>query len=94
MKSEKLTLDYSSEQTFVATNISFGQYHAGVVVNDIHTNSDFNPLLYAEQILKEIKIFIMRSWDATIKKLPEHKDDVYQTEEQIIENTLKHYFKK
>jgi alpha-tubulin suppressor-like RCC1 family protein len=41
LKSEKLALDSSSESTFVATNISLGQYHGVVVVNDTNTNSDF-----------------------------------------------------
>ena len=33
LKFEKLILDNSSERTFISTCLSFGQYHAAVVVN-------------------------------------------------------------
>ena len=33
LKSDKLILDYNSEQTFVATCLAFGQYHVCCVVN-------------------------------------------------------------
>jgi hypothetical protein len=41
-----------------------------VVVNDIDTNSDFNPMIYAREILTELKEFLMRSWDLVVKKQP------------------------
>ena len=34
----------NSEQVFVAMHISYGQYHAGVVCNDISTNYEFERL--------------------------------------------------
>ena len=46
---------------------------------DSDGNYDFNPLLYAENILKEFKTFLMKTWDQTVKKLPEHEKDVYSS---------------
>ena len=51
LKSDKLILDSNRDKIFVATSIAFGQYHAACVVNDINTNSVYNPLLYASGII-------------------------------------------
>ena len=76
----------------MATSLAFGQYHAAVVVNDINTNSDYNPLLYAAPILAELKQYLLKTWDSRVKKEPEHANDLYVNEEHIIEHTLKYIF--
>lgn len=53
----------SDEQTFVATCISFGQYHGAVVVNDSSTNSDFVALTYAKQILSQFYAYLLNRWE-------------------------------
>jgi hypothetical protein len=68
LRSDKLTLDNNVQQSYVATSIAFGQYHAAAVVNDINTNSDFNFLLYAESILAELKTFLLKYWEDDVKK--------------------------
>jgi hypothetical protein len=62
-------------------------------VNDINTNSPFNPLLYAENILSDFRSFLIKLWDQTVKKLPEHENATYLSEELVIEHTLKYCFK-
>ena len=53
----------NNEQVFVAMHISYGQYHAGVVCNDISTNYEFERLPVLQQdILEKFKEFLLRRW--------------------------------
>lgn len=101
LKSEKLVLERSGDQNFVATTISYGHHHAAVVVNDVSTNSEFIPLTYAQGILRAFKNFLKRHWDTKLSSKLEHSiyDDeggaigeLHLTEDFIIEHTLKDLF--
>ena len=39
----------NKEQVYVASHISYGQYHSGIVVNDISTNYDWEEIPIAQQ---------------------------------------------
>ena len=94
LQSDKAEGGRPDEQTFVATCLSFGQYHGAVVVNDISTNSDFIELPYAKQILADFKAYLLRRWNLIqANKKQGSSDGVKESPDMIIDLTLKDCFK-
>lgn len=59
----------SSEQVYYCTHVSYGQYHAGVVCNDVSTNYDFAPLPGSQrELLEEFKEYLLRCWQEQEKQ--------------------------
>jgi hypothetical protein len=84
------TADIGAKQYFVATNVSLGQYHGAVVINDIDTVKDFTPLLYAEHILNDLLEFIKQEW----QRVKHGEADQMPNDDVMIEKVLCRLFVK
>ena len=52
-----------NEQVYIASHVSYGQYHAGVVVNDISTNYEFEVIPFLQMmILEDFEKFLLNCY--------------------------------
>ena len=64
-------------------HISFGQFHGGVVCNDIYTNYEFVPMSSSHQeILIEIKDFLFKYWDTLERGKTDSKKEILEIYQQ------------
>ena len=70
-------------QTYFATHVSFGSYHAGVVCNDVDTNYEFEELPLSQQVyLDKFKEFLLNSWNTLEKESNPPNEEIIRIQKQ------------